>query len=481
MNMTREELLKLEKEEIVDLLLGVILELSETIKVQGERILELEGRLNQTSQNSSKPPSSDVYVKPKSLRKSSGKQAGGQSGQKGSGLHLFESPTGEASHMQSSCIGCVNIENCRKEASSSEVRYEIDIEIKPVVIAHRGFEIRCPLSGQFLSGEFPLGINSSQQYGLNIESLAVSLNTIGMVSINRTHELLSGVFGLPLSTGTIAGMVKNCASQVSSAVELIKEKLNREPLLHFDETGTRVDGKTQWAHVACTPELTYISVEESRGVKGMDSAGVLPDYKGTVIHDCLSSYFKYDEVRHGLCGAHLLRELTGVSENYGQAWASDMIELLLDMKDMKEAYLLKGQVSAPEELWEMCSSAYDEIVAEAQALNPVIEEQPKKKGRRKRGKVGSLVDRLALRKDQWLLFFTDFSVPFDNNQAERDIRMFKVKQKVSGCFRTTEGAKDFAKISSFIGTARKKGLSAFKAIKNALLGNANDLFINATE
>jgi transposase len=302
-----------------------------------------------------------------------------------------------------------------------------------------------------------------------------------MVSISRTHEILSGVFGLPISTGTIAGMVKSCAEAVSVAVEGIKEKLMHEPQLHFDETGTRVNGKTNWAHVACTPDLTYISVEEQRGKTGMDKAGILPNFTGIGIHDCYGSYFSYKSMGHGLCCAHLLRELTAVSENYGQAWAEDMIELLLDMKDSKEIYQSRGQLSAPEDVWEMCSNLYDEITAEAQALNPIIEKKPNKRGRQKRGKVGALVDRLVLRKDQWLLFFTDFSVPFDNNQAERDIRMFKVKQKVSGCFRTIDGAKDFAKISSFIGTARKKGISAFKAIKNAILGNSDLDFIHATE
>jgi transposase len=320
-----------------------------------------------------------------------------------------------------------------------------------------------------MTGCFPQGINSTMQYGANLEALAVSLNTVGMVSINRTHEILSGVFGVPISTGTISAMVKGCAEKMSGTVQTIQDTVMDEPLLHADETGIRVDTKTVWAHTASTDRLTYIAVHENRGKKGMDAIGILSSYTGTVIHDCWASYFRYGAIRHGLCNAHLVRELTAVLENTKQVWAQSLIDLLIIIKLTKEKLILKNRGSTPYFLKKF-SLSYDAILKKALKKNPALRHGERQKGRPKRGTTGALVDRLIAHKDKYLLFFTDFSIPFDNNQAERDIRMFKVKQKVSGCFRTMDGAKNFAAIMSFIGTARKHGLSAFQAIKNALNG-----------
>lgn len=318
------------------------------------------------------------------------------------------------------------------------------------------------------TGVFPAHINSTVQYGVNIEALAVSLNTVGMISINRTHEILSGVFGVSISTGTISQMIADCAVSVSPAVQEIKEAVKVEPLIHSDETGVKVNGKMAWAHVASTDKFTYIDVQENRGQKGMDAIGILISFVGTGIHDCWASYFHY-AVRHGLCVAHLLRELVGVIDNTGQSWAQSLIDLLLAMKRTKENLTAHGYTSASAYYQRKYSRMFDTLMTEALNNNPIPVPEPGKRGRVKRGKTGALVDRLLLHKDEYFLFFMDFNVPFDNNQAERDIRMFKVKLKVSGCFRTLEGAKDFAAITSFVGTARKQGIPAFHAIKSALL------------
>jgi transposase len=236
------------------------------------------------------------------------------------------------------------------------------------------------------------------QYGVNIEALAVALNTVGMVSINRTHEILSGVFDVPISTGTIAGMVSNCAEKVTPSVEEIKEAVSREPLIHNDETGIRVDKKTFWAHVASTDKLTHIDVHEKRGKEGMNAIGILLAFLGTAIHDCWASYFSYDRIRHGLCNAHLLRELTAVWENTRQSWSQKLMDLLLAMKKKKEELLLRGTAVAPSEILDEYRREYDTILNEALAQNPA----PPMKGKRKpkRGKTGALVDRLILRKEQ---------------------------------------------------------------------------------
>ena len=481
MELKREEIMKLPQGEAIDLLLGVIGELMAVVAAQGAKIAELEARVNQNSQNSSKPPSGDIYKRAKSARGTSGKGAGGQEGHEGHGHKIMQEPDEIKKHMATGCEGCERYGACIEEARAGETRYEIEIEVKPKVTAHRAMGVICPKTGGEKIGEFPPEIKGTIQYGLNIETLAVTLNTMGMVSIKRTHEILKNVFGVPISTGTISTMVERCAEAVREPVEAIKEALREEEVVHYDETGTRVEERNHWAHVASTAQLTYISVEEKRGQVGMESSGVLPNYNGVGIHDCWEPYFKYDEMEHGLCGAHLLRELTAVTENTGQEWAQKLSDLLLDMKKVKEDLISQGNEQAPEYVWERYELAYDEIVNEALAANPLPEKDPGKRGRAKRGKVRALVDRLANRKFNWLLFFIDFIVPFTNNQAESDIRVFKVKQKVSGCFRSKSGADNFAAILSFISTARKNGFSAFSAIKDAFLGSPFSLSHTSTE
>jgi transposase len=431
------------------------------------------------SKNSSKPPSSDGYQKPKSLRTPSGKKPGGQLGHEGHGLGVVREPDEIVVHGPQECNGCPMAEKCNSNQEIDETRNEIDIEIRPVVVAHQKAKRYCPQRETTLQGEFPSNIRSSVQYGVNLEALAVSLNTVGMVSMNRTHEILSGVFDVPISTGTISNMVSECAEAVASSVEEIKEAISSEPLAHADETGSRVDQKTVWAHVLSTAKLTYIAIHEKRGTEGMNAIGILMAFLGILIHDCWAPYFTYGHVRHGLCNAHLLRELTAVWENTQQDWAQKLTKLLLAMKKTKEELLSRNITEGSPVLLEHYSCEYDAILAGALLQNPIPMKTGKKKP--KRGKTGALVDRLLLRKEQYLLFFADFSVPFDNNQAERDIRMFKVKQKVSGCFRTMDGAKDFAAISSYVGTARKHGVPAFQAIRDALLGNPFSILASVTE
>ena len=483
--MNREELVKLEKEEIISVLFAIIQQQAAIIQQQADMIqqlteknAELEARINQNSRNSSKPPSTDGYRKQsKSLRKPSGKKVGGQQGHKGSGLKLTHKADIYVRHDPNECACCPNVGECHANRTVCETRYEIDIDIKPITTAHQSVQVECPRTAKTLVGSFPKGINSTMQYGVNLKALIVALSTDGMVSINRTHEILSGVFDIPVSTGTIAETVSECAKKVADTVEQIKENITKKPLINVDETGIRVEKKTFWAHTASTEDMTYIEVQQGRGKAAMDKIGILLTFVGTVIHDCWASYFLFGNIRHGLCNAHLLRELTAVLENTKQTWAQALIDLLRMMKKVKEKLILKGCDEAPAYYHNRFSLIYDKILTEALAQNPVPERDASKKGRPKRGKTGALVDRLIHHKDEYLLFFTDFSVPFDNNLAERSFRMFKVKQKVAGCFRTVGGANDFAAIMSYTGTARKRGISAFHAIKDALLGNHFSLFL----
>ncbi len=454
--------------------------LQQNIESLTEENLQLKERLSKNSKNSSKPPSSDGFNKPapKSLRKSSGKKVGAQDGHEGRGFSITQTPDQVQNHHPVQCSGCLYEGKC-SACSTSDTRYEVDIRVNTKVIAHRVISFECPVqNGAVISGSFPDNITSTMQYGNNLEALAVSLNTVGMMGIKRTHDILSAVFGIPISTGTIHSMVKICASKLTNTVEQIRTLVTSLPVAHFDETGTRVDKKTCWVHNASNEHFTYLSLEEKRGTKGMDSSGILPEFNGIAVHDCWKSYWSYTTITHAICCAHLLRELTGVFENHPeQSWADKMKQLLLRMKKARDKAVASGKGCLSYYYLHNFDMEYDCILTEAREQNPIKEKQAGKRGRQPKGKLRALVERLADYKAGVCLFAKNFLVPFDNNQAERDIRMVKVKTKVSGCFRTKEGADSFVKIMSYIGTANKHGINSFIAIKKALDGQSDFIFI----
>ncbi|MBQ5562513.1 MAG: transposase, partial [Clostridia bacterium] len=227
-----------------------------------------------------------------------------------------------------------------------------------------------------------------------------------------------------------------------------------------------------WVHDASNEYYTYLTLNSKRGYEAMKEADILPHYTGTVVHDCWSPYWKFDSAAHQLCCAHLLRELNGVTENHPeQTWAKKIKALLLKMKKAKERAIEKGKTKLCYSSVHRYKNQYDELISLAYSENPLPEQKKGKKGKKKRGKVLSLIDRLAKYKGQVCLFLENFSVPFDNNQAERDIRNIKIKTKVSGCFRSIDGAVEYLNIMSYIGTARKHGLNSFSAVLAAVCGN----------
>lgn len=477
----------MKKDEMIEQLLQQVNSLTATIDAQtqliaklNQTIQELKGQLNKNSQNSSKPPSSDGFKKPapKSLRKPSGKKAGGQNGHQGTHLAVITAPDETVKHMPSACEGCPHYKMCKGTACIAEKRHVIDAVVTVNVVEHQALEIPiCMLHGNTRKGEFPSDVKATVQYGENLQALSVALNTVGAVSIKRTHEILSGVFNIPIATGTISNMVKRCADSLSSTVEKIKHKMQASALGHFDETGTRVNKKLWWVHVASNCKYTYLDISTKRGFKGMEQCGVLTEFKGIAMHDCWASYWNYPDVTHAVCCAHLLRELTGIVENHPeQKWASAFIDLLLEMKKVKDKAVEKGKDSLSYYHYHKLEKQYDELIEQARKKNPLSETTEKKRGRRKKGKNLALVERLANYKASVCLFIKNFMVPFDNNQAERDIRMIKVKTKVSGCFRTEDGARDYLKIMSYIGTAHKQGYNAYEAIKKAISGNPDFIF-----
>ena len=454
--------------------------LTETVAELNQTIKELKEQLNKNSKNSSKPPSSDGLKKPapKSLRKPSGKKAGAQEGHQGTHLEIVADPDETIKHMPSACEGCPHYEMCKGTACVAEKRHVIDAVVTVNVTEHQALEIPiCMLHGDNRKGEFPSDIKATVQYGENLQALAVALNTVGAVSIKRTHEILSGVFDIPISTGTISNMVKRCADKLTDTVGKIKEKMIGAGLGHFNETGTRVDKKLWWVHNASNWEFTYLDISPKRGFAGMEQCGVLTEFQGIAVHDCWASYWNYPDIQHAVCCAHLLRELTGIDENHPeQKWASAFIDLLLEMKKVKDKAVEKGKDSLSYYYYHKFDKKYDGLIEQARKENPLQKTTEKKRGRKKKGKILALVERLANYKASVCLFIHNFSVPFDNNQAERDLRMIKVKTKVSGCFRSEDGAREYLKIMSYIGTAHKHGYNAYEAIKNAISGHSDFIF-----
>lgn len=438
-----------------------------------QTIKALEEKLNKNSQNSSKPPSSDGLKKPKrntSLREKGTKKQGAQPGHDGTRMIIVGEPDHVTELIPTPCQKCPNWKRCKGTACNKERRYKVDIKITQTLEAYDAYKVVCPKSNETLKGIFPDDIKGEIQYGSNIAAFIVALNTVGAVSAKRVQEIAGSLFGLPISTGTVCKMVARCAAKAATAVSLIKEKVMQLDAAHFDETGTRVDGKTRWVHVACNHELTYLFFGK-RGHDGMKEMGILPHFSGVAIHDCWASYWKF-RVIHAICCAHLLRELNGVIENHPQqTWAKSFKDLLLRMKKLKEKAINKGQENLSYYHLHNIEKKYDEIIQIALEENPLSVNTSGKKGRPKKGKVRALIERLQKYKAEVCLFVKDFKIEFDNNQAERDLRMIKTKTKVSGCFRTEDGLQNYLTIMSYVGTAKKHGKNAYEAIQNIFNNN----------
>ncbi len=451
---------------------------NETIAGLEETIRELQRQLGRNSRNSSQPPSKDGFSKPRpqSQRRRSGLKPGGQSGHPGVHMAVPHEPDEVQQHLPPKCLACPRLSECRRRGvfSCGEKRYEVNVLIGTKVTEHQSLSaVSCPLGGEVPAAEFPASIRAHVQYGDSVCVLAGLLSTYGAVSVSRIHTLLGSLMGVGLSTGTISAMVSRCASKVGDTLAAIRAMLTKEGVVHFDETGTDVNGKIAWVHSSSTKDLTYQTVSAKRGQEGMEENGVLPSFKGVGVHDCWMPYWKYELPHHAVCCAHLLRELTGIEEfSPGHEWAPRFKALLMDMKKAKERTMARGEDAIPPDVRQSFDAEYDQILKEAEAACPEPPNPPgKRRGRKKRGKERALIERLKALKASVCLFLHNFSVPFDNNQAERDVRNVKTKTKVSGCFRTEAGAKDYLDIMSFLSTGAKHGVSVFDALTAAFAGN----------
>jgi transposase len=447
--------------------------LAQQLATQGEILQELQAHLAKTSHNSSKPPSSDGYGKVKrteSLRKSGDKSTGGQLGHAGHTLMASEHPDQIEIHEVPSCAHCqaslVGIESV-----GYEERQVFDIPaIRVAVTAHRAEIIVCPECGHQNKGTFPDAVTQAVQYGPAVQTWASYFTNHHHIPVERTTEIFEDLVQHRVSEATVLQASEELCRHIAPSMDAVKEMLRNAEVLHVDESGLRVEGKLHWLHVASTERLTSYEVHAKRGQAAMDEAGILGAFSGTVVHDHWKPYFTYDECVHALCNAHHLRELRFIDKQYQQAWAKDMAELLLEIKAVVAATPAPAlRLPSPE--LEAFAKRYDEVVQAGFEVNreSAAAGEVKKRGRPKQPPPVNLLIRLRDFKDEVLRFMSDFRVPFDNNQGERDIRMVKVKQKVSGGFRTLEGAKRFGRIRGYISTARKNAKNVFEAIRDAFV------------
>ncbi len=432
------------------------------------RIEVLENQKNKDSKNSSKPPSGDGFGKrTKSLRTKSGKKSGGQKDHPGSTLEWCEEVDEVFIHPVVSCTSC---------GTSLELVEVVNLRchqiqelppIKLVVHEHQAEEKCCPNCGVMNQGKLPAFVNSLVQYGPGLKGLMVYLMEGQLLPSERAKELLKEVIGCDISEATLYNTRMRCYEELAAVEAYIKSGIQVAPVVHFDETGMRVKSKLMWLHVACNSWLTAYFIDPKRGQLAMDTIDILPNFEGVSVHDGLASYGKYDSI-HALCNAHHLRELRFIVERYEQDWASDMMTLLVEIKTTIAIAQTAGETSLTLTQLADFELRYQELIQTGLIAHPlplIDLDLPKPKGRPKQSPPKNLLDRLKLYQSAVLLFMHDWRVPFDNNQAERDLRMMKLKQKISGTFRSFEGAQQFCRIRGYLSTLRKQGIQVLDALR----------------
>lgn len=470
--MKREEILEVYErgpEAVVELVEGLLANLG---SFEGH-VKALEDQLSQNSRNSSRPPSSDGYAKPqpKSQRQSSGRKPGGQKGHPGHTLQKVEAPDHTVVHRAEQCEKCQQSLKGKK-AVSHESRQVFDLPPMKLEVTEHQAEVKHCDCGHFTTAPFPEGVTQPAQYGPGVKSLEVYLSQYQLLPYERIQELFADLFGHSPSQGTLVKINESCSDGLESVENSIKEALVNADRAHFDETGFRIEGKRQWLHVASTETLTRYEPHAKRGTKAMESMGILPRFQGRAIHDPWDSYFHYDHCDHALCNDHHLRELTFIHERFEQDWAQEMKDLLLGTKQLVENRKEIAS-SLPAKEIQQIEETYQSILQKGLEANPEIPRDltTNKRGRKKKSKPQNLLARLSKRRDETLAFMYDFNIPFGNNQGERDIRMMKVKQKISGTFRSEKGAKVFCRIRGYLSTMKKQGENMLDAIKSVFVGN----------
>jgi transposase len=452
-------------EELEGLLIGALL-----------RIEELERRLGKDSHNSSKPPSTDgLGRKPGAPRKKSNKRSGGQPGHQGHSLMQVVTPDSVVVHRPEQCEECqYDIQQERGQVKECRQVHDLP-DVRLLVHEYRVEEVCCPACGHLTRASFPRGVDAPAQYGSGVQALAVYLSQFQLVPLQRTCEALGDLCQCQVSEATVLNWVAEAAKRLEPWREQVKTLLVAGALQHADETGIRIKGLLHWVHVNATRWLTLYSWHRKRGKEALKAIGIWPQFEGRVMHDRWASYEQYP-CAHSWCAAHLLRDCVSVAEQEKQPWAQQMFDHLLTMAKAAEQWRDQGVKAVPKEVRDRLLAEYFAIVASGFAAHaaqapPANSTGQKKNGRRKQQASKNLLDALLKRADRVLSFLDDLSIPFTNNLAERDLRMIKVQQKISGTFRSAEGATAFCIIRSYLSTMRKQGRSMLGAMAAVFVGS----------
>jgi transposase len=448
-----------EKDELIRDLWSLVLNLTAQVTTLQTKVVELEARLSQNSRNSSKPPSSDGLSKPqpKSLRQAGEHPTGGQKGHPGHTLKKVATPDRTETHQPPPhCDACGAF---LTEPTVVETRQVFDLpKLGFEVTEHQVLAGQCAACGKIGRGKFPEGVNAPVQYGPTALAAVVHLTQHPMMPVQRTAALMGDFFGLPMAQGTVLAACEDASVRLAPTVALIGRAFQTAQVAHADETGMRVAGKLHWMHALATTMLTWVACHANRGKRAFDALGILSGFLGTLIHDGWKPYRDL-LCTHGLCNAHHLRELLYLFEELEQVWAGRMIELLVAAcHEVNEA----GGALTVERVADF-RARYTAILNEGDGVNPQVQKSGKR-GRTRQSKATNLLLRLRTYADDVWRFASDHNVPFSNNLAEQAVRMPKVKQKISGGFRTQNGADTFCTIRSYLATMHKQGNNLFLAL-----------------
>jgi transposase len=448
-----------------DAVVTLIETLIERINALERDVATLKAQVAKNSHNSSKPPSSDMHRAPRSLRVVGDKPSGGQSGHEGHALKQRANPDHIVKHKVQGMCQCGRHAG-RGRAVGCERRQVFDLPPPPQleVTEHQAEILECAC-GRLHVAAFPEGVNAPVQYGERIKATTTYLSSYQLLPQKRTTEAMDDLFGVPLSQGAISNFQRQAYQRLEATENATKEAIRSSPVMHVDETGMYVGGKRLWQHTFGTSIFTFYLCHPKRGGEATRDADMLQGYAGRAIHDAWQPYFDFD-ILHGLCNAHHLRELVFVKEELGQRWAGTLIELLCRIKAAVDRGKTAGRCALAPATLLRYRGRYEHILRCGYRANPdnAPSRKPGQRGRRKQSPARNLLDRLTGHADEALAFMYDFRVPFDNNLAERDLRMSKVKQKISGCFRSMIGAQAFCRIRGYISTARKHGSNVLDSL-----------------
>ena len=439
------------------------------------RLKRLEDIINMNSHNSSKPPSTDnKLTKTKKIdTPKSKKQRGGQKGHKGNNLKIVATPDKIKALYPTQCSCCnSSLENINSFKFEKRQLFDLP-KIKMQVREYQAHSIECKECHTINKAEFPDNLNAITQYGDNLKALISYLNTYQMIPYERISEMIKDLTAHSISVGSIYNFLVTHYDKLDNFETILKRSILKEDIINSDETGVHVKNKLHWIHVTSSSVLTYYMIHKKRGSIAMDDMEIIPNYSGILVHDHWKAYNKYDNCKHSYCNAHILRELTATNEQDSVQWSEDMHKLLTNMniavhkaKDNNKIELSKAQI-------QKFTKNYEKITKSAENYYPPPDNRTKKtKGRPKQEKGKNLLDRLSNYQNETLRFLNDFRVPFTNNLAERDLRMIKVKEKISGSFAGFKGGEIFCRIRSYISTLKKNNIAVLQGLSDALNGKA---------